>query len=48
MTMILRTFLYAYLALRTGHEDENPVVELREGRSPQEYYTNVASAYLGA
>ena len=48
MTMILRTFLYAYLTLRTGHEDENPVVELREGRSPQEYYTNVASAYLGA
>ena len=38
MTSILRTLVYAYLALHTGHEDENPVVELRENRRPEEYY----------
>ena len=36
--MVLGTFVYTYLALYTGHEDERPIVELREGRSPEEYY----------
>ena len=39
MNMIFSTFLYAYLALYTGHEDPSPVVELREGREIAEYYT---------
>ena len=39
MNMIFSTFLYSYLALYTGHEDQHPVVELREGRKSGEYYT---------
>lgn len=39
MSMVFSTFLYAYLALYTGREDANPVVELREGREIGEYYT---------
>ena len=36
---VIQTFLYSYFALYTGHEDENPVVELREGRDLRDYYT---------
>ncbi|MCR4653581.1 MAG: hypothetical protein K5744_07795 [Eubacterium sp.] len=36
---VFRTFLYSYFALYTGVEDEQPVVELREGRSVSDYYT---------
>jgi hypothetical protein len=35
---IFSTFLYSYLALYTGHEDEKPVVGLTEGRAVQDYY----------
>lgn len=36
--MVFSTLLYAYLALYTAHEDEHPVVELREGRTIEDYY----------
>jgi hypothetical protein len=38
LNKIFSTFLYSYLALYTGHEDEKPVVELTEGRAPEAYY----------
>ncbi len=40
-SMVFSTFLYTYLALYTGHEDEKPVVELREGRPLEEYYVPI-------
>ena len=45
---IFNTFLYLYMALYTRHEDENPVVELREGRDIGEYYTANMSELLYA
>ncbi len=44
--MIASTFLYIYLALYTGHEDENPPVELTEGREPKEYYQPISAEYV--
>ena len=35
---IMGTMLYAYLALRMGHEDARPIVELREERPQGAYY----------
>ena len=40
INMIFSTLLYCYLALYTGHEDEVPPVELREGRSVEQYYNS--------
>ena len=45
---ILSTLVYCYLALYTGHEDEHPVVELREGRGVEEYYTTLNRAFAFA
>lgn len=39
--MVAKTFLYSYLALYTGHEDEHPVVELEEGRKVEDYYSGI-------
>ncbi len=44
--MIFCSFLYAYLALYTGHEDENPVVEVTEGRDVKEYYQGATMDYI--
>jgi hypothetical protein len=38
LKMIFTAFLYVYLAMYTGHEDENPIVDLTEGRNSDEYY----------
>ena len=46
MTMVFRTLLYSYLALYTGHEDENPIVELTEGRDLSEYYITASPEYI--
>lgn len=43
LNAIFCTFLYSYLALYTGHEDRNPVVELREGREIKDYYIPASS-----
>ncbi len=48
LNMIFNTFLFSYLALYTGHEDEKPTVELREGRKPDEYYTSDIKGYIYA
>ncbi len=40
MSLIFNTLIYSYLALYTGHEDENPVVQLTEGREISEYYAD--------
>jgi hypothetical protein len=36
---VLQTLLYSYFVLQSGKEDENPVVELSEGREISDYYT---------
>lgn len=46
LTRVLSTLLYAYLALATGREEEQPIVELQEGRDPSAYYTPVAAEFL--
>jgi hypothetical protein len=38
LNMIFTAFLYVYLAMYTGHEDENPIVDLTEGKNIDEYY----------
>lgn len=38
LNMIISTLLYIYLSLYTGEEDKHPMVELTEGRRPEEYY----------
>lgn len=38
---VFSTLIYSYLAIYTGHEDERPVVELREGRPVEEYYVPI-------
>ena len=45
---IVSTFVYSYLALYTGHEDEQPVVELREGRAVEDYFIPVVPEKLFA
>lgn len=44
--MIVSSFLYAYLALYTGHEDDTPVVEVTEGREAKEYYQGATMDYI--
>ncbi|MBO4395331.1 MAG: hypothetical protein J5819_03180 [Eubacterium sp.] len=44
LTMIFRTYLYFYLALFTGEEDDNPSVETREGRVLDDYYCVLGGA----
>ena len=46
--MVLNTFLYTYLALYTGHEDEHPIVELREGRALEDYFVPMEPARVCA
>jgi hypothetical protein len=46
LKMIFSTFLYSYLAMYTGHEDANPIVELTEGRNIDEYYNSVTAEYV--
>ncbi|MCR4749979.1 MAG: hypothetical protein K5877_09335 [Lachnospiraceae bacterium] len=43
---IFNTFLYLYLALYSGHEDESPIVELTKGRDISDYYTERLSEIL--
>jgi hypothetical protein len=38
LKMVFTAFLYVYLAMYTGHEDENPIVDLTEGKNIDEYY----------
>ncbi len=45
---VLDTFLYTYLALYTGHEDEHPIVELREGRALEDYYVAAGPEFVFA
>lgn len=46
LSKIFNTFLYSYLALYTGQEDEKPVVELTEGRKPEEYYISPLNRFI--
>lgn len=48
LNMIFSTFLYSYLASYTGHEDENPIVELTEGRKLEDYYVEADSQLIFA
>jgi hypothetical protein len=45
--MIFSTLMYFYLALYTGEGDENPPVETRENRSPEEYFQPLATIETG-
>ncbi|MCR4749980.1 MAG: hypothetical protein K5877_09340 [Lachnospiraceae bacterium] len=46
LNMVFNTLLYAYLALYTGHEDDDPVVELTEGRAIEEYYISDTPQFI--
>jgi hypothetical protein len=46
--MIFTAFLYVYLAMYTGHEDANPIVDLTEGRPADEYYKCLTNEYVFA
>jgi hypothetical protein len=48
LNMVFTAFLYVYLAMYTGHEDANPIVDLTEGRNTEEYYIGVTPEYLFA
>ncbi len=47
INMIFSTLLYFYLSLYTGESDENPPVETREGRSPEDYFKSLSSIETG-
>lgn len=44
--IIFSSFIYSYLALYTGHEDDEPIVELTEGRETKEYYQGANMDYI--
>lgn len=46
LNTILTALLYEYLALYTGHEDENPIVDLTEGRVMDDYYQGATLDYV--
>ena len=46
LNMVFSTLLYAYLALYTGHEDDDPKVELTEGRAIEEYYISDTPEFI--
>jgi NRPS condensation-like uncharacterized protein len=47
LNMIFCTLIYFYLELYTGEGDENPPVETRENRSPEEYFKPLTSIEIG-
>jgi hypothetical protein len=47
INMIFSTLLYFYLELYTGEGDENPPVETRENRRPEEYFQPLATIETG-
>lgn len=47
INMIFSTLLYFYLELYTGEGDEQPPVETRENRSPDEYFKPLATIETG-
>lgn len=44
---IFSTLLYLYLSAYTGEREEQPPVELREGRAPEEYFIPLTSIETG-
>jgi hypothetical protein len=47
INMIFSTLMYFYLELYTGEGDEEPPVETRENRSPEEYFQPLATIETG-
>lgn len=47
INMIFSTLLYFYLEAYTGEGDEQPPVETREGRSPEEYFQPLSGIEIG-
>lgn len=47
INQIFSTLVYAYLCLRTGEEDAEPPVEMREGRAPETYFRPLSTVDLG-
>ncbi len=46
LNMIFSVLLYIYLSLYTGHEDENPPVDLTENKDINEYYQGATLDYI--
>ena len=46
LNIVFTSMLYVYLALYTGHEDKEPVVDLTEGRTVRDYYQGATLEYV--